>query len=285
MNMKEKNVCKGMLVIFTIIIMTMGMLSHGAGLAHSETTITILVENDCPYSCRPENGQPGFIQDILKTIYEKNGFKTSFHIFPWLRVLNSFNDQNPGVDCMIGMKVHPVNKEIALFPEEEIARYTHRFYALKDSPLTKTWEYQGLESLKNMKVGCVKGWSYCNNDVTKYLTEGDDPQVQAMTGEDAEEKNFRKLVAGRIDLWISNINNTEYMLAVKRNSGNKEVDKIVGIADLPVTAEVNVYPIFYKNMKGEKYSEIYVKGIRELRETGELNSIMAKYGLTDWKKE
>lgn len=256
-----------------------------SGFVYAETAITILAEDDCPYSCRSETGYKGFIQDIIGAIFDKNGCKANFEILPWLRILNNFNQEKSEVDGMIGMKVHPIKKEIAIYPEEEVARYTHRFYALKKSPLVRTWKYQGTESLKNLKVGSVKGWNYCDKDITKYLAGGSEPYVQALYGEAPEKRNFKKLLSGRIELWIANINNTEYLLANELRDGNKEAERITGFLDLPVTTEVNVYPVFYKNEKGDRYAEIFTKGIRELRKTGELIRIMRKYGLTDWKKE
>lgn len=258
------------------------ILLMAAGTGHAEK-VTILVEEDCPYSCRSETGNKGFVQDILETIFQKYGYETEFQMVPWLRALHTFNDQLPHIDGMIGMKVHPVKKGIAVFPEEEIARYTHRFYAKKDSFPVDTWKYEGIESLKNLKVGCVKGWNYCDKDISKYLAEGSRPYVQAMTGESPESRNIIKLLNGRIDLWIANISNTEYLLAKEYKAGNKAVKQITGFLDLPVTNEVNVYPVFYQNEKGLKYAEIFTKGIRELRKSGELDKIMEKYGLTDWK--
>ena len=228
-------------------------------------------------------GLNGFIQDIFRTIFQKNGYKTKFVIVPWLRALNTFNEKMPYINGMIGMKAHSIKKEIAIFPEEEIARYTHRFYALKDSPLVKSWKYQGVESLKDITIGCVMGWNYCDNDITEYLKKGNTPYIQALTGTAPAERNFKKLLARRIDLWIANINNTEYLLSKKRKAGNKEAEMVIGFLDLPITTEVNVYPVFYRNEEGERFSKIFTQGIRELRKTGELDTILVKYGLTDWK--
>jgi len=253
---------------------------------YCQPSITILVEEDCPYSCRSEeeNGRNGFVQDILKVIFERNGYKTDYKIVPWLRALDIFNAEAPGIDGMIGMKVHPIDKTIAVYPEEEIARYTHRFYARKDSDLIDNWQYTGVESLLNLRIGCVEGWNYCDKEITKHLANGTDPHVQALSGDAVHERNLKKLLAGRIDLWVANINNAEYLISEKRKAGSKNIAKIIGFWDLPVTNEVNVYPVFLKHGNGNQYASIFTKGIRILRKSGELKAIMARYGLSDWKK-
>lgn len=83
-----------------------------AEFVQAEPTITFLVEDDCPYSCRSESEMEhrGFIQDILKIIFEKNGYQTNFKFVPWLRALKTFNDEDPTIDSMIGMKIHPIKK-------------------------------------------------------------------------------------------------------------------------------------------------------------------------------
>lgn len=251
--------------------------------AHDSKTITILVENDCPYSCKSQNGYSGFIQDILITIFKDHNYKVKFKMNPWLRSLDEFNSKASSVDGIIGMKVHPVRKRLALFPDEEIARYTHRFYALKDSPKLKNWKYEGIQSLKTLKIGCRKYWTYCDKRITKYLNEGSEPYVQALTSEEGTKMNFEKLLAGRIDIWIANLTNTEYFLLNERKAGNESVEKVVGFFDVPITNEVNVYPIFYNDDNGRKYCEIYTDGMKKLQKSGKLKIILKKYGLSEWK--
>jgi hypothetical protein len=115
---------------------------------------------------------------------------------PWLRALSLFNDETPGIDGMIAMKVHPIRKTAAVFPDEEIAWYLHSFYVRSDSPLLANWQYEGIESLVGIRVGCVKGWNYCDKTINRYLHAGEAPAVQPLYGGMVQERNFRKLIAG-----------------------------------------------------------------------------------------
>lgn len=191
-----------------------------AGAARAETVV-MAMENDCPYSCDVgEEGRRGFIQDILRTIFEKNGDTLEVKLLPWQRALNSFNAKQGGLDGMIGMKVHPIQEGVAVFPKTPVAQYTHRFYARKDAPFLADWKYAGPESLHGLRLGAVKGWSYCDGELTRYIQEGSAPLVQALHGEAPAERNFSKLLGRRIDLWVANRFVAEYFLLKKREAGD-----------------------------------------------------------------
>jgi hypothetical protein len=74
------------------------------------------------------------------------------------------------------------------------------------------------------------------------------------------------------------------LLTKERAGGNPDADKITGLVDVPVTSEVNVYPVFHNTEKGRRCAEIFSQGMRLLRASGRLEKIMMKYGLSDWRK-
>ena len=69
------------------------------------------------------------------------------------------------------------------------------------------------------------------------------------------------------------------------------IDKVkdMGLADKVVNAGFtgvsgNLYITFSPNIaKSKEYAEILTKGIRRLKDSGELEKILSKYGLTYWK--
>ncbi len=243
-------------------------------------TIFMAMENDCPYSCDVrQEGRNGFIQDILKTIFEKNGNTLEVKLLPWQRALNAFNLQQGELDGMIGMKAHPVREGIAVFPEQPIAQYTHWFYARKDAPFLAEWKYTGPDSLDGIRLGAVRGWNYCDEALTRYIQNGQPPLVQALHGKAPAERNFSKLLGRRIDLWVANQFVAEYFLLKKREAGDPAAKAIVGVQAVPITGEVNVYPIFYNTDAGKTHAREFDQGMRALQESGELDKIMAAYGV------
>ncbi|QTA87171.1 substrate-binding periplasmic protein [Desulfonema magnum] len=241
----------------------------------------------CPYVCisDKEDGHEGFVLDIFRAIFEKHGYAVSFEIQPWTRTLKIFNKKGQFDGLLAATKLHPINKDIAVFPETEICRYTHKFYGLKDSRLAGVWKYEGIESLKEISLGGIKGWSYCSLEVTRYVN--DPPpgvRVSAMYGENLVRRNMKMLLKKHTDLYVENEFMARHFLHKEKKAGNTLMGKIIPIDKVPVDeGTANSYPVFYKDKNGEKYADMFTRGIKELRAKGEIDTIMAKYGLKDWK--
>ncbi len=272
---------KKMLIVFIL-------LGAAAFPVHSEEVLNMITTEFCPYVCVPENetAEMGFVLDIFRAIFEKQGYTVRFEVQPWLRALKAFDESKSFDGLLAATRLHPINKEIAVFPETEICRYTHKFYALKDSPLAGKWNYTGLDSLKDIRLGGIKGWSYSSMEITRYVNETPEPLVSAMFGNDLLGRNVKMLLRKRTDLYVEN----EYMLAYylyrKIQAGNKEMENIVPVDSVPVDEGVaESYPVFYRNRNGQKYAAVFTEGMKELRGSGGLDTIMARYGLRDWKQD
>ena len=239
----------------------------------------------CPYVCDPtkEDGKTGYTVEILKEIFESTGYDFQFKILPWQRALIEFNNQGDGIDSVIGVtKEHDVSKSLTLFPEIAIGHYDHRFYTQKGSTLLKGWRYKNIESVRNLTLGTVAGWSYCNKEFTKYTSDKNSKNISALRGKNIVSRNFMKLVLGRNDLWVVNISTVEYFLNKERKKKKNKVNRIVTAGNLPCTGFIKAYPIFYQNDRGRELSNIYYDGMKKIRKSGSLNEILKSYGISDW---
>lgn len=251
-----------------------------------QENLDIVTADFCPYVCISEKeGCEGFVRDIFRAIFENHGYVVSFEMQPWTRALKTFNEKGSFDGLLAATKLHPINKDIAIFPETEICRYTHKFYGLKDSKLIGNWKYENIESLKNISLAGIKGWSYSSVEVTRYVN--DPPpgaRVSAMYGEDVVRRNMNMLLKKRTDLYVENEFMARYFLFKEKRAGNTKMNKIVPVDRVPIDeGSADSYPVFYKDKNGEKYADIFTKGIKELRTSGKLDRIMANYGLKDWK--
>ena len=249
--------------------------------------LNIVTTEFCPYVCDPkkEGGFNGFVIDIFNTVFKKNGYQVKYEIQPWARALKTFNDNKGYFDGLIAAtKIHPIDKNIAVFPKTEICMYTHKFYTAKDSPLIGKWKYNGLKSLSNIKLSGIKGWSYCNAEITKYINEAPEPKVYSMYGEDLLPRNIKMLFRKRVDIYIENEFMMSYLLYNEKKVGKPYADNIVVIDSVPVDKGMGEsYPVFYKDNTGKKYAELFTEGVKELRANGKMDEILAKYGLEDWR--
>lgn len=253
----------------------------------SEDVLNLITTEFCPYVCVPEkeDGEKGFVLDIFMAVFEKHGYTVNFEVQPWLRALKSFHESKSFDGLLAATRIHPIDKDIAVFPETEICIYVHKFYAVKDSPLSGSWKYAGLDSLKHIRLGCVRGWSYSSAEITRYVNETPEPLVSAMSGDDLLGRNVRMLLKKRTDLYVENEYMLTYFLYKQIQAGNREMEKIVPVDSVPVEEGVaESYPVFYKNRNGEKYAAVFADGMKELRASGQLEGIMARYGLKDWRQ-
>lgn len=276
-----RKICMGMVMGIVLFLS-----ATTAGWCQETKVLNIVTTEFCPYVCiaEKEGGRNGFVIDIFTQIFAKQGYTVKYDIQPWTRAIKTFNEEKNFDGLIAATKIHPINKDIAIFPDTEICRYTHKFYGLKDSPLATTWKYKGIESLKDIRLGGIKGWSYSSVEITKYVNETPEPKVYAMFGEDVLRRNIMMLLNKHTDLYVENEFMVDYFLFREKQAGNKDMEKIIPVDSVPIDEGVaESYAVFYKDKNGKKYADILTEGMKELRTSGKLNEIMAVYGLKDWK--
>ncbi len=229
--------------------------------------ITIVADEWAPYCGKPDSTQPGYGIEIAQHVFEAAGHTVLYKIVPWGRAI--MYTRTGRYNAIIG-----AGKEDApdfVFPEEEFGMYKNSFFSKRG----RTWAYEGLESLRTIKIGAINAYSY-GDELDKYLKEN--PQrVQYVYGSDPLTQNIGKLLHNRFDVLIEDEN---VMLQKIKEMG--VADKIVNVG---VTSGIGKLYIAFspKIAKSKEYAEILTKGIRKLKDSGELEKILAKYGLTYWK--
>ena len=210
---------------------------------------------------------PGYGVEIAKQVFEEAGHTFKYLNVPWTRAVK--NTRIGKYNAIIG-----AYKEEApdfVFPEEEFGVSRYAFYAKRGS----LWTYAGIESLQSEKIGLIKGYSY-GEELNAYFDKNAQ-RVQYAFGDDPLFQNIKKLLAGRFDILIAGENVMIYKI--------KEMGVVGEVINVGVTdVRGNLYIAFSPtNKKSVKYAEIFSKGIRNLKESGELDQILDRYGLHYWK--
>lgn len=219
----------------------------------------------CPFSCKVGSGEEGFTIDILRAIFEKKGIKVSFQNLNYSRALD---DVRKGTLTATPSTLKEEAPDF-VFPEEPISQNRYCFYTAE----TSKWEYKGASSLKGIKTGVITGYSY-GPEVDQFIK--DNPKsVDAMAGEDLTVKLIKKVMAKRNDAFVEEENLINYTL-----SKNKDLKIRNAGCEQPTFG----YAAFSPALKESKdHAKTFSEGIKELRSSGKLKEIMAKYGLKDWK--
>jgi len=231
--------------------------------------ITIVADEWAPYNGDPNSKELGYGIDIAKHVYEAAGHKVIYKILPWNRAIKEAREGN--FNAIIGALREDAPDFI--FPEEEFGVSENAFFVRKGV----SWKFSGVESLQAVKIGLIKDYSY-GVALDKFF-KGNKKIAKYVYGTDPLAKNINKLLANRLDVLIDDPN-----VVLQKAMKMGVSDQIVKAESEKDTEDNRIYIAFSpKNMKSKEYAEILSKGIRRLKASGELEAILAKYGLEYWK--
>lgn len=238
-------------------------------LAAAAETITLAADPWCPYTCEPGTDKPGFMVEIARTVLGKAGHSVVYKSVNWTRAIK---DAREGKYSGI-MGAYTEDAPDFVFPETDQGKSKNSLFVKKENP----WKYTGIDSLKQVKIGIVKDYGYGEPLDGYFKSAKGSDLVQGVGGDDALVKNIKKMMAGRIDALVEDPNVFTLTAADMGVS-----DQITTAGD--VTQALSVYIAFSpKDPKSKEYAKIITDGMAELRQSGELEKILARYGLKDWQ--
>lgn len=228
--------------------------------------ITIAADPWCPINCEPKSPAPGFMIDIAKTIFHKHGHTIKYINLPWTRAIGLA--RNGEINGVVGASKGDAPDFI--YPEHEQATLSDSFYVLKNSP----WKFKGIASLKEINLGCINGYDY-GESLNNYIHQAATDRVFCISGdEDLLERLVTLLELNRIDVIIE----TDLIFAHKLASLNKaNLFRKAGQVSTAIKTYIAFSPT---HPKSKAYSEILSNGMEDIKRSGELNTIMMKYGIS-----
>ncbi len=232
-------------------------------------TIKLRADEWCPYNCTPKSAKPGYIVEVATKILEEAGHKIDYQIMAWTRALEGLKTGD--VDGAIG-----ASKDDApgmVFSDAPQGKMINAFFVKKGS----SFKYSGVSSLNSVKLGAITGYSYFP-ELDEYIKAKKD-KVDLVAGDDALDKNIKKLEAGRIDVLVEDQN--VFSNKVSELGMSAKFDEA---GRVPVSETSELYIAFSnKNPKAKEYAKLLGDGIKKMRASGELAKILAKYNMKDWQ--
>jgi len=193
----------------------------------------------------------GLYWDIFRAVYEPVGIKTKF-------IIRSYK----GSVSLI--KKNQADAVVGIHPEKIQGTLSSRYPFVKDYVLVlfkknKQNQWNGQETLKNKRVGWIKGYSY-----DEYL------EVPVIKKEFARRENIlRHLDKDQIDFFMDTRNDVESVL-------NKGIIDVTHYTVEPVL-ELERYLVFANNKKGQELKKIFDYRFPQLVQTGELDRLFVKW--------
>ncbi len=249
-----------------------GALTFTSLTGHAKELVRIAGDVWPPYVTDPASGKLGFTTDIVKQVFETEGYDVKFELKPFTRALE---------DCKAGRldfvlvvyKEDAANNKLAVH-NETLGMSQNKFYVKKADP----WVYKGIDSLKSQKLGIIAGYGY--GELDSYLQDpANKGKIEAMHGDSPLETNLKKLVKGRITATVDDELVVMASLAAEKMVGEVQEAGSLGSPN-PVFA--GVCP--QTDPKRKEFAQILDKGIIKARSSGSLKAILANYGVKDWKK-
>lgn len=238
-----------------------------AAVSAQADTVVIRADHWYPMNGTPGDANPGFMIEIAQRSLAQGGHTVDYDLMPWERALHSA--ENGIIDCVVG--AYKSDAPNLLFPEHSQGVDITGTFVKKGSP----WRYSDVEGLKSVQIGAITGYSY-GDDLDAFI-EQNPQKVQLLSGDTALEQNIRKLLGGRIDVILESPAVFNAKLKELNLQGQAEFAGAIGE---PENLYIACSP---KKDTSKAYIKLISDGTQQLRQSGELKTILEKYGLSDWQ--
>lgn len=234
-------------VFFTVIVLLCPIFFPA--LAGNTPTEIILASEEWANATNRDG--TGLYWDIFRAVYEPVGIKTKF-------IIRSYK----GSVSLV--KKNQVDAAVGIYPEEIKGALFSKYPFVKDYVLVlfkknKLSQWNGQETLKNKKVGWIKGYSYDD-----YL------EVPVIKKEfNRRESILRQLDKDQLDFFMDTRNDVESVLS----KGIIDVSRYT----VETVLELERYLVFANNKKGQELKKIFDHRFPQLVKSGEIEKLFAKW--------
>lgn len=235
-------------------------------------TIRLVADPWCPYNCAPGAEHSGFMVEIAQRVFQSHGHEIEYHQRPWVRALQ--DTRNGDFHGVIGAT--KLEAPDFIFPELAQGQMANAFWTLTDSP----WQYRESTSLEGQRLAVIAGYSYGEAIESLLQDKRYRPYITELHGGTPLRNGLRMLERGRIQVLLEDEHVMRYQLSQTGQSG-----KFKHAGHVPAQTEaVRVYIAFSPlHDASADYARLLTEGVARLRASGELEHILANYGVSDWR--
>jgi len=241
--------------------------ASGAGAA----TISIRADVWCPFNCEP-GPLPGYMIELAKLALEPAGHTIDYANLNWARAIAE--TRQGAFSGIVGAA--KTDAPDFVFPAVAVGFAQQCFFTKPDAK----WTFTTVAALPAGAVGVIKDYSYGSEFDDYVKANAKNPKkVDVVSGDNPLELNLKKLEAGRIVAFVEEASVVKnYFFKKKQPLGVREAGCITNI-------DPDLFVAFGPKTKdGAAYAKLIAAKIEAMRADGSLKTLLAKYGLEDWKK-
>lgn len=233
----------------------------------SERPLKMLVGIWCPYNCHDGSKINGYVVDLIVSAYGSADIEVVVDYSSFGRAIKLLRSG----DIDLYPTFYKSDAPDLIFSKSAIGTSQNWFFVRKSTQ----WEYSSFESLKKIDLlGLIPSYSY-EEPIEQFKRQF--PQQIVYNNQDNEIKDLlRMLVRGRISAIYDDIDVVRFYA---RELSYLDDIKLAGSTDVENDVFVGFSPML-ENV--EVYRNVLENKINELRNTGELKSILDRYHVSDW---
>lgn len=229
-------------------------------LAHAEDSIRVVTEELPPYSMTIDGKPSGLATEVVQALLDEVGEQSSIQSMPWAR---AYDTALNGHNVLIYSIARTPERE-ALFNWIGPIAPGHWFLYSTQANL----HLDSLEQARQYQIATVK------DDVgERYLLSRGFEIGTNLQSSNRYELNYEKLRMGRVDLWIINKINADYIL---RQQGQPPEHPLYPVLDLGNLDGAELSLAFSRNTSAATLAR-FRQGLQALKENGQLEAIYARW--------
>ncbi|KAF0813859.1 Histidine-binding periplasmic protein [Andreprevotia sp. IGB-42] len=232
-------------------------------LAHtaSAQTIHLVTGNYPPYEYEEDGKVVGLAVDILKEAFARSQWQVEIRVVPWARALREA--QQGDADAVFSTLKTPEREQAYLFSQESLVPFTSSFFV----PANSTIRFDGkLVPLLQYRFGALNEAS--NGKMFDSAVKSGEIANIEMANDTLT--NIRKLMAGRIDIMVSNTYSGVHFLKKNQLTGRAR-------ALQPYIDSNPAYIAFTRKRDMRKARQAFDSGLAAMKRDGSYQRIMDRY--------
>lgn len=250
-----------------------GFLLANTPLCFSGETVTLRADYWFPYNGDPNSSKPGYLVEIAKRAFAAEGIQVDYQLMPWKGAL--VNTKNGNIDCVLGASA--LEARDLLLPKQKLGTTDTGFYARVGE--IKPFKYQGLASLRPYRIGMVEDAVHIEDPaVVGYLEKYQATEKVYLSKDHRPVRDLMaQLLANNIDIVI------ETPAVFKAVAQDLRLHILFEELDVIRSGSPIYIACSKKNPKSAYYLTLLDKAVMQMRANGQLDSLLKRYGLTDWQ--
>jgi polar amino acid transport system substrate-binding protein len=227
--------------------------------ASAEEIITISTLEYAPWTGKNLKSN-GFVNHVITESFQRKGYTVRYTYLPWQRgVIETKNGKYAALSYVYWSK----DREKEFYLSDPISEEKIVFFHLKSNPI-KDWKT--LDDLKNYKFGATRGYTY-----TKEFWEAAKSKRLMVDVTNSDLQNFKKLLAGRIDIFPSGLVNGHSIL---QKEFNPSIPTLISFHPKPLSKTTGHLAFTKSRKDSENLLGIFNQGLAKLKKEGLYDKFM-----------